>query len=234
MPVDTQPLALSFSSPIRYIDFVLRCQTKAVVIICSSREDFIQKLQLDYASRQDRGSDTASHNSTAEDFLLSQSFISPTIQVIASSRNVRLVYMLSLAHLRAFLSALEHTGEERTWSSGQLPILALVAPLNLHRSTGDFSAQGISRTIALAVETAEREIMHLHIVEFVRADSTEHSIVDGDGGSANSHPWKEAIPLLNGSIRPRPDEHTFAGRTVEIGSIVGKWCRMDKYDTALQ
>ena len=45
----------------------------------------------------------------------------------------------------------------------------------------------------------------------------------GDGGGLDA--WMEQVPVLSGSVRFGGDERVWAGRTVEVGRVVGRWCR---------
>lgn len=38
-------------------------------------------------------------------------------------------------------------------------------------------------------------------------------------------PWKEQVPLLSGSVRFGREERAWAGKTVEVERVVGRWCR---------
>ena len=225
MSVDTQPLALSFGSPTEFIHSILRRQVRTVLVVCLSREDFVKELQIPCSN--EHGEDTS------DNFYVSPGLQYPTIQLIAASQNVKLVYTPSLAHLRAYLSAFECTDEESINPSSQPCVLTLVMALNLHRSTGNFSAQGISRTVSLAVSTAKYASLHLNIVEFTLSESIRPLAGDGNEGNTNWDPWRESIPLLNGSLRHRPGERSFAGRTVEVGSVVEKWCKVVYMDDML-
>ena len=225
MSLDAQPLALSFASPSQYFQYVLRLQTRAVVVVCSSRAELIREFTIDNPGYLEPSSINARH--TDDEYRAIQNFLHPTIQLVANLRNVKLVYAPSLAHLRAFLSTFQLMCEGRMQLSSQsCPVLALVTSLSLHRPTGDLSAQGISRTLALAVETAKHESMQLNIVEFVTTKSIGYRTPDGEETSTYWEPWEEVIPLLNGSIRHRPNERTFAGRTVKVGRVIDRWCKI--------
>ena len=45
----------------------------------------------------------------------------------------------------------------------------------------------------------------------------------GDGGELDA--WMEQVPVLSGSVRFGGDERVWAGRTVAVGRVVGRWCR---------
>lgn len=128
-------------------------------------------------------------------------------------------------------------------------MLAVLNPLALQRSTTDFSAQGLSRTFAAAVEAAERANMRL-VVEETEArhdgegDNDMHvrrndNNSQGGGGERGGEelirdPWRQQVPFLNGSIRIGGGERLWAGRLVEVRKVVGKWCRFaGSYDDGI-
>lgn len=100
-------------------------------------------------------------------------------------------------------------------------MLAVWGLANLHRSTAEHSAQGLSRSLAAAVETAK-----LNGQRLVLAESTALSgEIEDEGIGSVEDPWKEQVPLLSGSVRFGGDDRVWAGKTVEIGRVVGRWCR---------
>lgn len=100
-------------------------------------------------------------------------------------------------------------------------MLAIWGLANLHRSTAEHSAQGLSRSLAAAVETAK-----LNGQSLVLAES---SVVDGgvenEGIGNSGNPWKEQVPLLSGSVRFGGEDRMWAGKTVAIERVVRRWCR---------
>lgn len=60
-----------------------------------------------------------------------------------------------------------------------------------------------------------------------REDDVENSNAPSGG---LDDPWKEQVPLLNGSIRFGGEERVWAGKTIEVGSIVAKWCKFVRLD----
>ena len=111
-------------------------------------------------------------------------------------------------------------------------MLAVLNPLALHSSTTDFSAQGLSRTFAAAVEAADRAGMQLVVQESERGhdEDAEGGVhpgeEQGEGEGTGEDPWRQQVPLLNGSVRMGGGgERLWAGRMVEVGKVVGRWCR---------
>lgn len=100
-------------------------------------------------------------------------------------------------------------------------MLAIWGLASLHRSTAEHSAQGLSRSLAAAVETAKLNNQRLVLGEAIALDEN----VDYDGTGSGGDPWKEQVPLLSGSVRFGGEDRVWAGKTVEVKTVVGRWCR---------
>ena len=110
-------------------------------------------------------------------------------------------------------------------------MLAIWGLASLHRSTAEHSAQGLSRTLAAAVETAKVNGQRLVLAEGIALDGgVEGEGVEGEGVGSGGEPWKEQVPLLSGSVRFGGEERVWAGRTVEVRKVVGRWCRFVTID----
>ena len=106
------------------------------------------------------------------------------------------------------------------------PTLALLNSISLHRSTTEHSAQGLSHTLAIGVEAANRAEMQLIIAESRKIDDSDSSVdVDLGGSRPWIDYWREQVPLLSCSIGFGVDKRVSTGRTVEIGSVLRRWCR---------
>lgn len=92
---------------------------------------------------------------------------------------------------------------------------------NLHRSTTEHSAQGLSRSLAAAVETAKRNGQRLVLAESRVLDG----VIEYEGIGNVTDPWKEQVPLLSGSVRFGGEDRVWAGKLVEVETVVGRWCR---------
>ncbi|MCJ1481543.1 hypothetical protein MMC06_001702 [Schaereria dolodes] len=156
----------------------------------------------------------------------------PTIYLLAAARDICLVFTPTLPHLRAYLATYTpHNGSRNGTTiyqkpGVQVPMLALLNPLSIHRTTSEHSAQGLSRTFALAVEAAARGCMQLTVSE---SSTPQEEVLmdagDGYGDTLQIDPWKEQVSLLNGSIKFRGEDRVWAGRTLEVGRVVERWCR---------
>ncbi|MCJ1325654.1 hypothetical protein MMC10_002317 [Thelotrema lepadinum] len=208
------PRAVELRNISACIRYVLDQEIATLVVICSSREEFLRDLASELSPSQEPGDgERVDH-----EIFPTLDLLNPTIKLIARSKHVRVAYVPTLRHLRAYLSSL-NSREAAMEANTRLAVLNL---LELHRSTSEFSAQGISRTLALLVDTASQNDARLDILEGI-----EYREVDEASGRPTSH-FNEGVPILNGSTRSTGDERVWAGRTVEIGSILAKWCKVVK------
>lgn len=213
---------------VKYTDFIddLR-QLHAVpttLIICSTRDKFLEDLHA------------ATHQThrVVETSMTPHPFLIPTIHLLVTSETISLAFTPTLPHLRAYLATyVPHNNSASKLQSYQkpgsrTPFLAILGLVALHRSTSEHSAQGLSRTLAVAVEAATHANMKLVLAE--PPSLGEDPVEPGNLMSeVQENPWKEQVPLLNGSVRVGI-ERSWAGRTIEVGIIVGKWCKFTKLD----
>lgn len=171
------------------------------LIVCGTRTEFL--VQLAAAIRSQRADPTA----TFRHDLLTQ-----TIGLLANSSRIQLTFCSSLESLRAYLAVLRPTAGDQPVRQ-QLAILDMVA---LHGTTTEFSAQGLSRTFAAAVETASRTGLALMLCECTNSVTPSS---DDWGGRL----WDTRVPLLNGSVRIRGEEGNWGGRGVSIKQVAQRW-----------
>ncbi|MCJ1390889.1 hypothetical protein MMC18_003750 [Xylographa bjoerkii] len=171
---------------------------------------------------------------TADTHVLDKWLLTPSIHLLATSRTINLAFTPTLTNLRACLAIYEPpvdpTGPDVTYDKPgkRRPILGILNVLEAHRGTSDFSAQGISRTIAGAVAAAARSNMQLLVIELPRSEGGY-----GERDAQIQHagePWSEQVPLLCGSLKFGEDQKIWAGRTVEIRQVVARWCRFRMID----
>ncbi|KAG7004907.1 hypothetical protein G7Y79_00022g051280 [Physcia stellaris] len=202
-----------------------------MILVCSTRKAFLDGVHLETRESMEEGA-----SDPADDITLRprHSLLIPTIHLLAKARSIDLVFTPTMQHLRALLATVIADNAENIippkshLQSSKLLILGL---LDTHRPTSEHSAQGLSRTLAMATEASLASRRKLILVEIMPAIKDE----DGMAFDENEHqvqgdPWMEQIPILNGSIRSGGDERVWAGRTVEVARIIGRWCRIVKPD----
>ena len=97
-----------------------------------------------------------------------------------------------------------------------------------HRSTAEYSAQGLSRTLAVAVESASLAEQRLVLAE-AKIQNIGEQYGDSEAFDVTfENPWKEQVPVLSGSIRFGGEDRLWAGKTIEVGHVLARWCRFVK------
>ncbi|KAF2265824.1 hypothetical protein CC78DRAFT_177068 [Lojkania enalia] len=214
--------------------------TPTTLIVCSSREDFLQGLLYALQHQDDQASDTL------------KQWITPTLHNLFTARHVKLAFCTSVQMLLAYLTAYGGVNTSTDIGEGrQDERLVLVNPLALHASTPSFSAQGLSRTFAAANETALRVKAKLLVVECPGTQREIHHDDDdvGTGGATEDEeersevliekedPWEQEVPILNISSRrwgSGSGERAWAGRTIKVKRVVGRWACFDRIDAHLR
>ena len=200
------------------------------LVICSSREAFLEGLQA--VIHHTHPMDHLDHSNHGNSGLVHPLLI-PTIHLLATSRTVTLAFTPTLPHLRAYLATFHPSSElsASTLSYDQpgtrTPTLAILGLVALHQSTSEYSAQGMSRTLASAVEAAGQFNMRLLLAESRILQENEEMIEMGDltRGAQDLNPWKEQVPLLSNSIKFGSETRAWAGKTIEVEKVIERWCR---------
>ena len=97
-------------------------------------------------------------------------------------------------------------------------MLVLLNAITLHADTSDFSAQGLSRTLASAVESARRSCVRLVLCE--SGASGSDGAAEEEGGRQSTI-WNQRVPLLNGSINFGNESRT--GKTAGVRDVIARW-----------
>ncbi|KAM0713128.1 hypothetical protein Q7P35_000580 [Cladosporium inversicolor] len=217
-------------------------QRPATLIICATKEMFTEQLLAACVDAQTTATDEARGLSndemvktepvTAETHGLLKP---PSLLQLAKSRNVKLVFCHDLTHLRAYFAtlAIPKPATRVDESNQQPPLLAILNPIDIHRFTTSFSAQGLNRTFALAVEAAHATRKHLVMVEFPEFQQREAEQV-GEGyelesdavpATSSVDPWDEEVSILNVTTKSfGAGGRGWVGRTVTIRRIAERWC----------
>lgn len=230
MPLSYTPIALTPLLCTDFIDFILRHHTSpTTLIICSSRESFLQELQacINYTHPRSPTADSGNEPPSDDSHPPLHPLLVPKIHLIAKSRSVNLAFAPTLPHLRAYLATCISSITSplssciSTKPGSQYPMLAVWGLANLHRSTAEHSAQGLSRSLAAAVETAKVNGQRLVLAESIALNGE----VEYEGIGSVGDPWKEQVPLLSGSVRFGGEDRVWAGKTVALERVVGRWCQ---------
>ena len=249
------PMVLEEVSTLEMFDFIINNHTNpTTLIICSSREAFIQDfLSTDTQhTSTNTGGDLGDRDQTTIDTPKASSplehLLQPTLHLLSGTRSINLPFCPDVPHLLAYLTLLSHRdtatsppGVGQIESEGKIPILAILNPIGLYRSTSSFSVQGLNRFFACAVETAFVLGRKLIIAECVdpqsRGDESDEDeeMQDGaedrddqdDKGQKAKKPnsWDEEVSMLNVTTKTfGAGNRGWAGRTVSVRRIAGRWC----------
>lgn len=248
-----------------FLPYILDRQSHPThLIICSSRDDFVHNLLASVAPtseglNQEQVEETPAESESTErvvglaEHSLHRLLI-PTIRLISQSLKIKVTFCPSLKVLQAHLATYptshippqaDQSVEVNASPVATVPAtMALLNPIAVHRETTAFSAQGISKTIAAAVDAAARCERQLVIAEC----STGHPPSPRDrGGEAQrseygegtsslqhvamgpEHAWEEEIPILNVTTKSfgTVGKDWWVGRTVKIRSVAERWCRFE-------
>ncbi|EKV10335.1 hypothetical protein Pdw03_8140 [Penicillium digitatum] len=178
------------------------------LIVCATKAEFLVQLTAAIRS-QCAGPDTAA----------SHGLLTKTIGLLARSSKIRLAFCSSLESVRAYLAILGPAVGVVS-ETGSLPhdrqLLAVLDMMALHVTTSEFSAQGLSRTLASAVEASARAGTDLRLYECINA-------LDPSSAVRGSKLWDTNVPLLNGSVRMRSDQSSWGGRGVTVRRVAERW-----------
>jgi hypothetical protein len=157
-----------------------------------------------------------------------------SIQRIAIAKHIRVVFIPSVSHLRAWLTVLPPpdpknveppptTSTKITSSRSEtVPLLLLYGFLDLHRDTSEWSAQGLGSSAATLVEASRQANLRAVVVE---------PRTDWDGRVRDTETLvNEEMPMLSGAERravARDHERNggWIGRTVAVSRVLGRWFR---------
>ncbi|KAI9679334.1 MAG: hypothetical protein M1817_005354 [Caeruleum heppii] len=217
--------------PTEFLDYILKhYATPTTVVVCSTREAFLEQLHLalrrEVSDVVEPGTSPISHGvEQSKEHPLLRS----TIHQIGLTRGIRLAFCPSLQHLRAYLSVYQssesHEKDSPLQGGPKTSILGLLNPISIHRHTPELSAQGISRTLATAVDAAVRAGMQIVMAEY------EELSEEGEATDYLGNTWDEEVPLLNGTVRGYgTDERAWMGRTVSLRRIAMRWCSFEHYE----
>ena len=200
------------ASLVDLVNHILSLSRPCVVLVCSSRDEFASRLLVDPRLAS----------------------LSPTLQRLAASRFVKTVFVPTLSHLRAVLSDGSHlTVGRRAPDQDTEPdapaqdcspdgsgkaLLLVVNCLAVHEP--ELSGQGLSRTVASAVEAVQYMSMDLLFVE--TCDRT--SMAEAAASAELVDPWSMELPILNAGAMTAREGRGWTDKTVKASRIVCQWC----------
>ncbi|GCB22162.1 hypothetical protein AAWM_05047 [Aspergillus awamori] len=228
--IRTAPTRQIYTTSDRVTDFLQYIITQdaptTLLLICSTKEQFLEHLLLASSSFSGRGTEEHQHHH--------QILTKNTIGVLSKSSSINIVYCPTLENLRAYLSVIrspegkaagggglqgELITEEKEEQTRRTPsLMAILGPLALHVPTSEFSAQGLSRTFAAAVEVAAREGMDLVLCECRDAVDS-----NGGGNGRGEVLWHTQVPLLNSSVRVGEESTSYRGGRVPVKRVLQRW-----------
>ena len=222
--------AFHCSSPVDFLDHIFQHHAgPGTIVICSSREVFLHHL------------DQSLHEHTAAsegNSILQHPLMTPTIHLLSTSKSINLAFTPTLPHLRAYLATLgpkdavnPKTRTENHSTHTCSPLLALFGLIGIHRSTTEYSAQGISRSLSTAVEASVALGRKLIVAEIAPTIQEDNAVTATEEvADRREDLWAEQIPILNGSIGYGGDQRPWAGRTVELARVISRWCSIVRLD----
>lgn len=217
-----KPVVFSPALPAELLRYIVAFQTyPTTILICAARGDFLSSLvqNVQQTISQDAtviGEADAEPGTTST----SHTLLTTSLYQVAVSRHIRILFIPTISHLRAFLSIF-NTEDSKIPSpprllppnKGDPPFLLVYGFLALHRDTSEWSAQGISNTAAGLVEAAKRVAFKAVVVESKQG-----------GGIDFNEVLKERVPVLTGTGR---EGEAWAGRTVSLKRVLDRWFRFE-------
>ncbi|TLD37904.1 hypothetical protein E2P81_ATG03579 [Venturia nashicola] len=241
-----QPTALTSTTLPSFLQNILDTHTTPTnLIVGSSEAVFVQEL---YAStelektQQAHEAETEGLDPAKAHRIASRNhpLAIPTVHQIFTSRTVNMTFCETLAQLQAQLAihGISKTHISEKLEGSVVPTLALLNSIHLHRGTCSFSAQGLSRTLASAVEAAHRGRQKLVLVEYPsHVPTTTNEDMDTDIGDEEmldttveqtKDIWEEDVAILNVTTKSfGAGERGWVGRTVKVRKVIERWCIFD-------
>jgi hypothetical protein len=243
------PVALPPALPSELLTYILTYQSyPTTLIVCQPRSTFLSSLLISISQTRQaqpppppaEGFSNYQPEPTSEPPPL-HSLLVPTLHQIATSRQINLVFIRTLSHLRAYLAVFSSTETnsqsppEREFDKPgkKPPLLVVYGLLELHRDTGEWSTQGLGNSTAGLVEVGWRTGRKVVVLEERGIDENLSDMEPEERRKTRVKIWEERVPMLNGSIKRagfESDNGGWSGRTVEVGRILARWFRFGKGD----
>ncbi|KAK3324572.1 hypothetical protein B0T19DRAFT_402793 [Cercophora scortea] len=235
--MDSHPLLLSPALPAELLHYIIhQCAFPTTLVICSTRADFLSSLSQNIRDQQQQQQNQKTQYLQTPKTTAATELLAAPLYQVAVARHIRIVFIPTVSHLRAFLSVFSVQDSKVPAppltspglpTSGKRSLLLVYGFLDMHRGTSEWSAQGLSNTAAVFVETARRVGFRAVAVE--PRGAPEEGRQTGMAGLLT-----EMIPILSGGSRRRTgpdlDGSGWAGRTVDVQRVLGRWFRFQLGD----
>ncbi|KAF2166103.1 hypothetical protein M409DRAFT_55445 [Zasmidium cellare ATCC 36951] len=222
----SRPVVLDVQSIHDFIQYVLdNHAVPSTLVVCSTKATFLEALQGEPQSSQDE-----QHAINPR-----RLWQTPTLRLLSTSRTLKLAFCPDITHLRAYLATYTITVAKRSVEQDDAlrlpsaqPIMAILNPIELHRPTSAFSAQGLNRTFSVATEAAHHTGSKLVMADIAKphAISNLGEELQTAEARAPTSPWEEELPILN--VTTKRLGELSVGRTVKIKSVAERWCFFEK------
>ncbi|KAF2754550.1 hypothetical protein EJ05DRAFT_144833 [Pseudovirgaria hyperparasitica] len=206
--------------------------TKVTILICETRSDFETRIILELLA-------TGSN------------ILHPTLERLSNSRYIDLRFCSTAEALHAYLTAYSVKSTASIDEDTEASVLAIVDPIKMHEMSPLYSAQGLSKFFAAAVDASTISGAQLYVVEcavpLLRSTSIDIPMDDYNDTPAEAtspgldleevsiateiDPWNAEVPILNATTRTfGPGQRGWMGRTVGIKRIAARWCIFKRLD----
>ncbi|KAH9807822.1 hypothetical protein Tdes44962_MAKER06338 [Teratosphaeria destructans] len=226
----------------------------STIIVCGAKDDFLEQLRVEStADAPQPEQDTASTQADLDDDISPQLKTSsskrsrnlPTLRQLFTSRTVKLAFCPDITHLRAYLATYAMPQQVSPEVAGAQTdrgkrILAILNLIHIHRPTSAYSAQGLNRSFATAVEAAHHSGSHLLIAECATSSSSNdadiYQTLESYGPvdeaevevPAPASVWDAEVSILNVTTKSfGVGERGWVGRTVKLRTIAQRWCKFE-------
>ncbi|EGR51336.1 uncharacterized protein TRIREDRAFT_104137 [Trichoderma reesei QM6a] len=232
------PIVLSPATPSELLEYIIdHHRYPTTILIGWPKETFIQGLVEDITLQHlSLHQETAEQNQQdeKEQAVNVSSSLHPlerkSLLQTAVSRHIRLLFVPSMTHLRAYLGTFSASDSQipppplsdldisDSRCPTGTPLLLVYGFLELHRGGTEWSAQGIGTTAAYFIEAAARNSFRAAMAEprGAKGLTTLDEFLD------------EKIPILSGSGVNSNGE--YSGRTVPIRAVLSRWFKFTRQE----
>lgn len=223
-----RPRVLSFIHAVEFLQHILdSTSSPTILLICHARTYFLDQIYESVTAETEHDDDQAAIDVIEEDetaTLTNHALLSRSLHTIAHSKRVQLVFCPRVDILRAFLSGRLAAMASSRSDTSILAVLDLVA---LHHETTEFSVQGLSRTLALLVETAAGNGLEVLLNEC-------KDVHDLENIHRGPRLWEAQVPLLSGSVKLSGEGNRWAGRVISVKRVAGRWFIFERVQSTVE